>query len=179
VPASKLGLALRLPAHFAGLTAKRAFAPAPSQRPVEKLLILGYGATGDLIFLLPALRAIRRDFSKAKITFLVNRHPGTTELLPATGLVDEIWHYEHADFAKASGRREISRRVGEAGFDALLATGATPMRAFAGAALQVPLRVGQCRPLKAPHAGWSPLRLATGTGTVGALAAAGTAAASA
>ena len=133
--------------------------PPDETRP-RRILVLGYAAIGDLIFLLPTLRVLRDAFPQASITFLADRYAGTEELLPASGLVDDIWLYEHSELAQSRFRREIFRRVRAAGFDALVVSQATPMRAFAQAILGIPLRVGHCRPLIAPHAGWSRLRYA-------------------
>lgn len=58
--------------------------------PGRRILVLGYAAIGDLIFFLPVLEALRARWPKAKITFVANPYPTTRELLPATGLVDEI-----------------------------------------------------------------------------------------
>ncbi len=137
-------------------------APGPGARAAApgKVLVLGYAAIGDLIFFLPTLRALRRGFPGAKIVFVADRYAGTSEILPASGLVDDLWLYEHEELAARGTRREIERRVGAEGFDAVAATGATPMRAFAGAVLSVPTRAGHCRPIRAPHAGWGPLRYA-------------------
>ena len=62
----------------------------PPERPIKRILILGYAAIGDLIFFLPALEAVRRGYPEAKLTWVANAYPTTQELLPALGLVDDI-----------------------------------------------------------------------------------------
>src|SRR5208283_1639688 len=114
----------------------------------QRVLFLGYAAVGDLIFLLPALKALRQGLPQARIVFVGDRDPGATELLPATKLVDEIWTYTHPELAQESTRLEIARRVKEEAFDAVVVGQATPMRPFARAILPIPLRIGHLRPLE-------------------------------
>ena len=130
-------------------------AAPPEEAAAKRILVLGYAAVGDCLFLLPALSALRAAFPDAKITFVADRYGVTEELLPTSGLADEVWLYEHAELAQLGFRRDIFRRIRAARFDAVVVSHATPLRAFAQPILKIPLRVGQCRPLKAPHAGWS------------------------
>ncbi|MEK7383310.1 MAG: glycosyltransferase family 9 protein [Elusimicrobiota bacterium] len=133
---------------------------AAAEAAPRRILVLGYAAIGDLIFLLPTLRLLRKAFPQACVTFLADRYAGTKELLPASNLVDDIWLYEHAELGRSRCRREIFRRIRSARFDAVVVSHGTPMRAFAQPILNIPLRTGHCRPLSAPHAGWSRLRYA-------------------
>jgi len=120
---------------------------------LERILVLGHAAIGDCIFLLPALRCLRALFPEARIVFMAPRYPTTEELIPATGLVDEIWEFgaEHAERDKP----EICGRIKRGRFDAVVMSHATPARLYLPAILNIPLRVGHCRPLTAPHKGWS------------------------
>lgn len=123
----------------------------PTDAPVRKILVLGYSAVGDLIFLLPALRSLRAGLPEAKIVFAANRYPTTEELLPAAGLADEIWTID-AEGGRAEKAR-ARRLIEEARFDAVVASLPTPMRFFARAIAGIPVRAGHCRPLVAPGAG--------------------------
>lgn len=129
----------------------------PRAWPPRRLLVVGYAAIGDLLFFLPALRLAREGFPGVHITFVSDRYAGSTELLPALGLVDEFWSYEHSDLAKRAARRAIERRIREGRFDAALVSQASPLLAFAAGLLSIPVRVGHCRPLDLPRGGWSPL----------------------
>lgn len=151
--------ALALARDYTRLAASLPFAARakPGQKP-RKVLFLGYAAVGDLIFLLPALKALREGLPEARLIFVGDDDTGTNELLPAAGLVDEIWRYTHAHLATAAGRRDIERRVAAEGFDAVVVSQGTPLRPFARAILRVPRRIGHVRPIEAPHEGWSTLR---------------------
>lgn len=153
--------AASLAASYATLLLRRPLrAEAPARPAPRRILVLGYAAIGDFIFLLPALRALRAAFPGAKVTFVADRYGVTEELLPASGLVDDIWLYEHAELARADSRRAIFHRIRAERFDAVIVSHATPLRAFAQPILGIPLRVGHCRALSAPHAGWSRPRYA-------------------
>ncbi|MDE2237258.1 MAG: hypothetical protein KGK30_05165, partial [Elusimicrobia bacterium] len=153
------------PWHYASLAARSLLAgsarPEPVRpQPVRRLLVLGYAAVGDFVFLLPALRALRSGLPRARVTFAANRSPISEELLPACGLADEIWTCESEELSRGRGRRRFERRIAAAGFDAVVASQATPMRGFARAVLGVPIRIGHCRALEAAREGWSPARYA-------------------
>lgn len=153
--------ALALARDYTRLALSLPFAARDSgRRPVRKVLFLGYAAVGDLIFLLPALKALRDGLPDARLVFVGDDDTGTNELLPPTGLVDEIWRYKHDYIASAAGRRDIARRVAGEGFDAVVVSQGTPLRPFARAILSVPRRVGHVRPVEAPHEGWSAPRYA-------------------
>ena len=70
---------------------------------------------------------------------LANRHPGSEELIPNTGLVDEVWFDDS----------KLLRRILSASFDAVIASQATPFRPFVLKLLGIPIRIGHCRPLRA------------------------------
>ncbi len=123
----------------------------PAREPVERVLVLGYAAVGDLLFLLPLLRALRRAWPKARVTFVANRYPTTTELLPALGLVDEIRTIELDDASQAAARASIR----EGRFDVAVVSMPTPLRVIGPALMGIPRRAGHCRALRAPHRGWS------------------------
>lgn len=133
----------------------------PRKRPKEirKVLVLGYSAVGDFIFLLPALTVLRRRLPDAHITFVADPSPIIDDLVPGTNLVNETFRvaYEDVTFRE---RRAIAGRLRDGRFDAVLMTLPTPAAHFALSLLSIPIRIGHCRPLSAPHAGWSALRYA-------------------
>lgn len=137
-----------------------AFPPRAREGAPKRVLVLGYAAIGDLIFMMPALRLLRESCPGARITFVADSYAGTRDILPASGLVDELWLYEHSELATGRVRREIGRRVAGAGFDAVVVSQATPLRPFAAAILPIPVRIGHWRPVSAPHEGWSAPRYA-------------------
>lgn len=116
-------------------------------RPVKKLLILGYAAIGDLIFFLPVIEALRKQYSDAKFTFLANSSPVTSELLPATGLIDEFWLLDW-EGPKAADKKETNARIKRAEFDAVVLTLASPAHFFQAGISDIPLRVGHTRPFE-------------------------------
>lgn len=115
---------------------RRASAPVP--RPVRKVLVLGYGAIGDTVFFLPVVEALRRSLPQARITWVANPSPVLDELVPATGLADEVWPW---DFAGADGprRAEFEARVRAADFDAAVLTLSSPAAYFQGALARIPV----------------------------------------
>lgn len=120
-------------------------ASRPAVRPVEKILILGYGAIGDLIFFLPTVTALRAAYPKAKVTWVSNPYPTTDELLPATGLADEIWRWE-AQGHDPEGRSAINARIKAAGFDLAVLTLGAPAHDFLDALASIPMVAGHERP---------------------------------
>ncbi|MFX7784669.1 hypothetical protein ABTJ92_20830, partial [Acinetobacter baumannii] len=81
---------------------------------------IGYAAMGDLIFFLPVLEHLRKRLPGARITFVADVYPGTSDILPASGLVDDVWLYEHSDLARHSVRRALARRFDAGDFDAVI-----------------------------------------------------------
>lgn len=120
--------------------------------PVQprRILVLAYTAVGDFIFLLPALRELRRAFPAAHITCLGNSYPSTGELLPSTGVADELWRIE-APYGYRQAPRETLRRIKEGRFDAVIVSLPASARFFGDALFSIPLRIGHCRPLTAPR----------------------------
>ncbi len=150
-----------LAADYAALFFRRSFAAAKPVKPrFERILVLGYDGIGDLIFALPAYRALRDAFPKARLVLYGDRDVGTKVLLERIGVFDEIRLHRRGRLEDADVRVEISRSIRAEKFDAVMASPGVPLRAFARPLLDIPLRVGHCRPLAAPHAGWSLLRYA-------------------
>lgn len=123
-----------------------ALPPRPAPRPVERLLVVGYGAIGDTIFFLPVLRALRLAYPRARLVWLSNPAPVADELIPATGLADEVWRWEAHAAEDPAGRAAINRRVAEAAFDlAVLAIGA-PAHQFVAGLSRIPVVAGHWMP---------------------------------
>jgi ADP-heptose:LPS heptosyltransferase len=109
----------------------------PGERPIERILILGYAAIGDLIFFLPALQAIRHGYPGAKITWVANAYPTTKELLPALGLVDEILLHDWE--APGAVEPDLSS------FDLAVLTLSSPAHHFRRSLSAIPIVVGHVR----------------------------------
>lgn len=124
--------------------------------PPKKILILGYAAIGDLIFFYPVLEGLRRAYPGAKFTFLANPYPTTQELLPASGLVDDIWLHDW-EGPNAGDSRTINRRIEEERFDLAVLTLSSPAHYFQEGLASIPLRAGHLR-----HGGSLKRRLITG-----------------
>lgn len=119
------------------LWARRLAAPAP--RPIRRLLILGYGAIGDTIFFLPVLEALRRILPQASIIWVSNPAAVAGKLIPATGLVNDIWLWDFEGQEGCQRRGEIVRRLKNADFDAAILTLSTPAHYFQEALASIPL----------------------------------------
>lgn len=134
-------------------------APPPATAPVRRLLILGYAAIGDMLFFFPVLEALRRRYPEAQFTFLSNASPITGEILPAAGLVDDIWLCDWEEIGAAAARPRINRRIAEGGFDAAVLTLSSPAHYFQAGLAAIPLRVGHIRPFEPVGLANSRLRL--------------------
>lgn len=130
--------------------AVRARRPDEAAAP-KSLLVLGYAAIGDMVFLLPLLEGLRARFPGARIVFLCTRTPITEELVPATGLVDEIIAPElDWPLVPARERRRFMRELRARRFDAVLLTLSAPAHFFQPALASIPVRVGHCTELVPP-----------------------------
>lgn len=136
-----------------------AFRSAPAPDAPQRILVLAYTAVGDFIYLMPALRELRRAFPKARLTVAGSSYPSTAELLPAMGLADEVRILD-APYGHRQAPRQALRWIEEGRFDAVVASLPTSARFFGSSLYSIPLRIAHCRPIEAPHAGWSALRYA-------------------
>lgn len=116
--------------------------PVPAGRP-RRVLVLGYGAVGDTIFFLPLLEALKKELEPERLVFLANASPVTKELIPATGLADEVVLHE----LDGGGRRAINRWIREQGFDLAVLTLSSPADYFQPALAAIPARCGHRRVL--------------------------------
>ncbi|MFA6004785.1 MAG: glycosyltransferase family 9 protein [Elusimicrobiota bacterium] len=121
--------------------------PYVAAAPPRRILVLGYAAIGDLLFFMPALAGLRRNHPNAKIVFLANAYPTTQELVPATGLVDEVWLWQWEGPGAPADPAPILRRIREARFDVVVLTLPSPAHYFQSAIWDIPVRVGHCRRL--------------------------------
>lgn len=135
--------------------------PRLPERPVERVLVLGYAAIGDLLFFMPVLAAMRTRWPKARIVWVANSYPTTQEYLPATGLVDDIWLH---DWEGGGGRRQINRRVAAGRFDLAVLTLSSPAHYFAQGLKTIPLRAGHLCRLSAVAGAWGRLKRGLVTG---------------
>lgn len=115
------------------------------ERAVERVLVVGYAAIGDLLFFLPVLQAIRQKYPKARITWLANAYPTTQELLPATGLVDDIWLHDWEGPRASAEQGGINVRIAEGGFDLAVLTLSSPAHYFQNGLASIPVRAGHLR----------------------------------
>ena len=88
------------------LAARLPLARSAASGPPRKILILGYAALGDLIFLLPMLNALRRGLPKARLVWIADSCAGMDELLPATGFGGRIYG---ATTSRTSKRRRHAK----------------------------------------------------------------------
>jgi ADP-heptose:LPS heptosyltransferase len=121
--------------------------PRPSAPP-GSVLILGYAAIGDFLFFLPVIEELKRRLPEARITFLANDSAVAKEIIPAIGLVDDVWIFDWEGPRAAAERRSINEKIAQAGFDAALLTLSSPAHYFQEGLSRIPLRVGHLRPLE-------------------------------
>lgn len=116
----------------------RRFLARPARRPLKSVLVLGYGAIGDTVFFLPVIEALRRAAPDARVVWLANRSPVADELVPATGLADEVWHWDFAGDDAARGA-EMAAKIRAADFDAAVLSMSSPAPYFADALAAIPV----------------------------------------
>lgn len=143
--------------------------PPPAQPfALNRILILGYAAIGDMLFFLPVIEGLKRGFPKARLTFLANESPVSRELLPATGLIDDFWSCDWEGPEAGRQRRLINQRIARERFDAAVLTLSSPAHYFQEGLRRIPLRAGHLRPLE-PQGflkAWPRLRRALVTGEI-------------
>lgn len=125
---------------------------SPSPAAPRRILFLGYAAIGDTLYLLPVLEAVRKAYPLAHITFLANQNAVTRDLIPATGLVDDIELVEWWEGQSWAQRRAVTARLEARGYDAVILSHATPAHFFQRVIAGVPLRAGHCFALAPPRA---------------------------
>ncbi len=121
--------------------------PKPPELPINandigRILIVGYSAIGDAIFLLPMLSSLRKGFPKAHIVFMANDYPTAKELIPSAEITDEIWIEEIPHTRKESQR--LNARIRSGNFNAVIVVPSAPVR-FLDSLLSIPIRIGHCR----------------------------------
>jgi heptosyltransferase-2 len=113
----------------------------PAERTVGRVLVIGYGAIGDTLFFLPTLEALRAAYPAASFTWLSNPAPVADELIPATGLVDDVWTWDASE-----DDADINRRVRAEGFDLAVLTLGAPAHHFLASLAGIPVVAGHRRP---------------------------------
>lgn len=132
---------------------------APAGKP-RRVLVLGYGAVGDTLFFLPFLEALKRGLEPERLVFLANASPVTRELIPATGLVDEVKLHE----TDGGGRDAVNAWIREQGFDLAVLTLSSPADYFQPSLSAIPARCGHLIVLPSAQPWWRRLRRALVTG---------------
>jgi heptosyltransferase-3 len=74
-----------------------------------QFLIFRTGQLGDMIAALPAIRAIREQWPKARLTLLCDTHPksnyvGAADIFRGSGIIDDFEHYEVGSARTTVGR---------------------------------------------------------------------------
>lgn len=111
-----------------------------SGRPPERWVVFGHAAVGDTLFLLPSWARLRQAYPKAHITYVSNPSAISRDLIPATGLFDEVLEIELRD--DWSWRRSANERIQAGRFDAALFSLSAAVPYFQTALSRIPLRVG-------------------------------------
>lgn len=125
--------------------ARIAAASRPAAREVKRLVVMGYGAIGDTILFLPVLEGLRRCYPRARLVWVSNPAPVASELIPATGLVDDVWLWE-AQVEDPAGREAVNARLRAASFDMAVLTLGTPAHDFLAGLEGVPVVAGHLQP---------------------------------
>ncbi len=89
---------------------------------IKKILVVALCGVGDLLFFLPALKAMRRDFKGAKVDLLVLPN-GSRALFANRGLVDEVYEFPRQKWS--SGKSGLKAQV-----ELLKAVGAIRKRGY-------------------------------------------------
>ncbi len=112
--------------------------------PLQNILICRTDAIGDALLTLPLVTALKRAWPYARITFLASEY--AAGMIERQTGVDEVWTYsalgEHRGWA---GRRELSRRIFQARFDAAFLVFPDPRISWAVFSAGVPQRIGTGR----------------------------------
>lgn len=127
--------------------------PEPSN--VRKILVVGYGGLGDVLFLLPALQALRKHYSQAVITCLTGSYSAGPRLLQnmTRGLVDHIEFCEWTKPEVKKQKKEINQKIIDGRYDLLIVPYTGAVRFFLKGFSSIPIRVGHCR--RIPASSWS------------------------
>jgi heptosyltransferase-2 len=113
-------------------------------REVERILIRGTNWVGDAVMSIPAMRAVRRIFPKARISLLVR--PWVRDVYASVEFVDEILDYDKQGIHRGwRGRSRLVAGLKRERFDLALLL----QNAFEAALLtwyaRIPLRIGYAR----------------------------------
>jgi ADP-heptose:LPS heptosyltransferase len=81
----------------------------------RSILIISWGALGDMIVVTPALRAVRTAYPNARITVVSS--PLMEQIAPAGTLCDRVLTYTHGELKSAAVTMRIGRRLASERFD--------------------------------------------------------------
>ena len=84
----------------------------------ERILIIKIGAPGDVILSVPAIRAIRKRFSKAKISVLIGLN--SRHILKACPYIDELITYDKKRHGIPAGLWRLSGQLRRSSFDKVI-----------------------------------------------------------
>ncbi len=93
---------------------KSFFQPSPAfdSEKIERILVIKTVALGDLILLLPALKALKETFPQARLALLTT--PRVKEVVEGQGFIDEIIYFEPT---KLGSLKNIFRKLREKKFN--------------------------------------------------------------
>ncbi|MBI4370192.1 MAG: glycosyltransferase family 9 protein [Elusimicrobia bacterium] len=125
-------------------------APKAGTEP-KKILVMGYCGLGDMIFLFPMFRALRRRFPGAHIAVLANPDSPSAELAAGNPEINQILQYPCTTAGQIE-RRQFNALLDKEGYDAVVASASNPIRHFLSGLHKIPWRLGHCRRMTVP---WS------------------------
>lgn len=104
---------------------------------MKRILLIKLRYLGDVVLSTPILSSLRRQFPKARITFLVNA--GTEEILHGNSHVDDVWVVPRDSLIQQS---QLIMKLRRAGFDAVLDLTDGDRSAFLSWVTGAPVRLG-------------------------------------
>jgi ADP-heptose:LPS heptosyltransferase len=130
---------------------KKITPPYSSETPI-KVLMMGYGGLGDMIFLLPTIGAIKSQYPRSTITLLCGSYSAAPELIDADNQINEI---KKVDWVQMDGyqRKNVCQTLKNEKYDVLVASYTNPIRFYLPAFSNIPTRIGHLRKTS-PHWSW-------------------------
>jgi heptosyltransferase II len=111
---------------------------------VRRLLVRGTNWVGDAVMSVPALREIRRIFSRARISLLVR--PWVRDVYSAADFVDEVIEYDKTRFHRGwSGKIRLVAQIKRGEYDLAILLQSAFEAAFHAWLSRIPQRIGYAR----------------------------------